>query len=103
MISYLERLALSKIEEAGLPEPIREYTFGKGKWYLDFFWLTPTSRVILSIDYGKNKDGKFIDSIKYSQDMESLNEAVLRGYKVIRVTKTHMINGQMVEWLKRAL
>lgn len=102
MISYLERIAMALISDADIPSPIREYHL-EDRWVCDFIWLMPTCRVMLSIDYGKNKDGKFTDSIKYQQDIEKQNEASLRGYTVIRVSKAHMISGQMVEWLRVAL
>jgi plasmid replication initiation protein len=102
MISYLERIAMALISDADIPPPIREYHL-EDRWVCDFIWITDKALVMLSIDYGKNKDGKFIDSIKYQQDIEKQNEASIRGYTVIRASKAHMISGQMVEWLKKAL
>lgn len=103
-MNYLARLTLRLITDSGLPIPITEHRIDGNKELLcDFLWIGDNHRVMLSIDEGKNLEGKQKDSLKLKSDIEKLNEASLLGFTVIRVTKAHMISGQMVNWIKRAL
>ena len=119
--SYLERIASALIKEAGLPEPIREFRFHPvRRWRCDFVWIIgddfnskfdsfdsihKPKKIILEIEGGiwLGNKGRHCNPAGYQKDLEKCNEAALLGFTVIRVTKAHMISGQMVEWLRRAL
>jgi hypothetical protein len=108
--SYLERITEQLIKDAGLPEPIREFKFCEDRqWRSDFVWLLPPDRlplkgVILEVEGGifMKKSGHNT-GVAITRDIEKGNEAALLGYLVIRSTKYHLITGQTMKWVKRAL
>lgn len=108
--SYLERITESLIVEAHLPTPIREFRFTEERrWRCDFVWMLPPERlplkgVILEIEGGiwLKKSGHS-SGAGVSRDIEKYNEAALMGFIVLRATKYHLISGQAMEWVKRAL
>lgn len=101
--SYLEKIALAMIEEAGLPVPEREFQFCEGrKFRFDFVWKD--IMLALEVDGGVfMKVSGHTSGRGVTSNIEKMNEATLAGYTVIRATKAHMISGQMIEWLKRAM
>jgi hypothetical protein len=101
--SYLEKIALAMIEEAGLPMPEREVKFCEHrKFRFDFCW--PDIKLALEVDGGVfMKVSGHTSGVGVTANIEKMNEATLAGYQVIRATKAHMISGQMIEWLKRAM
>ena len=117
--SYLERIALALIEDAGLPKPIEEYRFcPERKWRADFVWLfnnqlykvdplldkvTRYKGVILEINGAVWTKGKHTYGKQLLDEYEKLNNASLDGWILIQVGNYHMKTGQMIEWLKRAL
>lgn len=120
--SYLERIALALIKDAGLPEPIREYRFHPDRrWRADFVWLISKQKFVFNGDQATLQHEKQIKvmlevdggtwMIKgghttgqgFQNNCDKLNEAALMGFTVLRVTRTHIQSGQMIEWLKRAL
>ena len=107
--SYLERITELLIKEAGLPEPIREFRFCEGRrWRCDFVWIFPPERfplkgVILEIEGGIFSKSRHTSGKGFTADAEKYNEAALMGFIVLRVTKYHLITGQAMKWVKRAL
>lgn len=101
--SYLERIALILIKEAKLPEPILEYKLCEDrKWKADFVWLTP-HKILLEVEGGIWAQGRHVRPEGFTKDCEKYNTAALLGFIVLRVTKLHLTNGKMIEWVKRAL
>ena len=111
--SYLERITDALILEARLPLPITEYRFCEERgWKSDYVWLNPgwtqandaIRGVILEIEGGVfMKKSRHTSGKGFTADCEKYNEATLLGFKVLRVTKYHLISGHAMEWVKRAL
>lgn len=100
--SYLERIALQLIKDAGLPEPIQEFKFCEGRgWRFDFCW--PSQSVAIEVDGAIWTKGRHTYGKGYIEDCNKFNEAVLDGWIVLRVTKYHLVSGEAIVWLKRAL
>lgn len=101
--SYLEKLAMMLIDEAGLPKPIREYRFcPERKWRCDFCWID--QKVVCEVEGGIWSKGRHSrGGFGFLADCEKYNELALRGFLLIRATKEHLVSGKAVEWLKRAL
>lgn len=103
--SYLERITAAILKDAGIPTPIREFRFCEARrWRGDFVWVIGNKKVMLEVEGGTfMKNSGHASGTGIQRDIEKGNEAALLGYTVIRATKLHIINGQMLEWIKRAL
>lgn len=103
--SYLERITEALIKDAGLPTPIREFRLCEDrKWRGDFVWaLTDDRKVLLEVEGAVWSNGRHTRGSGFIKDCEKYNECAIRGFTVIRVTAEHVKNGQMIEWVKRAL
>lgn len=101
--SYLERITATIIENECLPMPVEEFRFcEQRRWRFDFCW--PDKKVALEVEGAVwSKNGRHTSGKGYTADCEKYNFAILDGWKLIRVTKLHIINGQMIAWLKKAL
>ena len=70
-------------------------------WRFDFAW--PVKHWAVEVDGGTFSGGRHTRGSGYEADTEKLNEAVLRGWRVLRVTKNQVEDGSAVDWIKRAL
>lgn len=103
--SYLERITDALISEAGIQTPIREFRLTEDRrWKCDYVWITPQVKLILEVEGGVfMKKSRHTSGAGFTADCEKYNEAALLGFIVLRVTKYHLISGQAMEWVKRAL
>lgn len=103
--SYLERIMAALIKDATLPAPIREFRLcDDRKWRGDFVWVLPDDKkVLVEVEGGVWSNGRHSRGIGFISDCEKYNEAALRGFVVLRVTKEHIENGKAIEWITRAL
>ena len=87
--SRLEVLALQYMEEAGLPEPVREYEGIEGRRYrFDFCW--PDQGIAMEI-HGATYTGKGHTGGKgFESDRRKMNLANLEGWVVFEFTDEHM-------------
>jgi very-short-patch-repair endonuclease len=101
--SYLERITEGLIKQEGIREPIREFRFTEERrWRCDFVWVP--EKVILEVEGGTwMKKGGHTTGTGFQNNCEKYNEATLLGFKVLRVTKIHLISGQAMKWVKQAL
>lgn len=82
--AYLDLLA-PQLKGLGLPLPIPEYRFHPTrKWRFDFSW--PDHLVALEVDGGLFIQGGHTRGAGHWRDMDRQNEAVLLGWRVLRVT-----------------
>jgi hypothetical protein len=106
-MSALEDMLLFQIQVAKLPEPIREYTFHpQRRWRLDFAWPSPDRMVALEVEGGTQngtRKSRHTTGKGYEGDCEKYNEAVLLGWKVIRVTSAMVRDGRALAIIERAL
>ncbi len=102
--SYLERITDALIVEANLPIPISEFRLCEHRrWKCDYVWITSERKVILEIEGGVWNGGRHVSGKGFTADCEKYNEAALMGFIVLRATKFHLINGQAIAWVKKAL
>lgn len=84
----------------------REFRFHpKRKWRFDF--SIPGFRRIAVECEGATRWGNHLGRHQTAKgmtsDCEKYNEALLLGWKVLRVTKEQIKSGQAIEWIKRLL
>lgn len=89
---------------AHLPEPVPEYIFHEQrKWRFDFAW--PDHRLSIEVEGGAFMKGgsRHTRGAGFRKDVEKYAEAVILGWRVLRVLPEHIENGQALTWAERAL
>lgn len=92
---------LQQLRAAGLDVfMVRELVFHPTrKWRFDLAW-EPT-KVAVEIDGGTYTGGRHTRGKGYENDCEKLNEALVLGWRVLRVTSHHIGTGQALQWIER--
>jgi very-short-patch-repair endonuclease len=91
-----------QIKAEGLPTPEREFRFHETRrWRFDFAW--PDRKLAVEVDGGVWTRGRHTRGAGFERDCEKLNEAVLLGWRVLRVTPGMVKLGEAVRVLKVAL
>lgn len=101
--SELETAMLLHLHVNDLPPPEQEHKFHpRRKWRFDFAW--PGEMLALEVEGGIYMDKSGHNTAAgITRDCEKYNEAVLLGWKVIRVTSDHIADGSAIDWIRRAL
>jgi very-short-patch-repair endonuclease len=80
----------------------REYRFAKDRrWRFDFCW--PDSMLALEVEGGIWTGGRHTRGSGYIADIEKYNRATSEGWRVFRVTGSHIKSGEAVAWVREAL
>lgn len=83
-----------QIVEAGLPEPVREYTFHPTRnWRLDLAWIGPAMAVEVDGSVHRTKQ-------RFAADIEKHNQLMLLDWAYIRVTPEMVRSGEALRWVK---
>lgn len=86
---------------AGL-EGEREYRFAPPRrWRFDFAW--PSVMVALEVEGGTRNGGRHVRGAGYENDCEKYNEAVIMGWRVLRVTSSQVTSGQALRWVQQVM
>ena len=100
--SDLEATMALHIRANELPEPEREYRFAPPRrWRFDFAW--PAAMLALEVEGGVWSTGGHTSGKGFTDDCEKMNEALIRGWRVLRVTGQQVKSGAAVDWLRRAM
>lgn len=100
--SDLEETLAMYMRAVGIPEPLREYRFDpKRRWRADFAW--PELMLLVEVEGGHWTNGRHTRGAGFEADCEKYNEAALFGWRVLRVTGTHIKSGEALAWIVRAL
>lgn len=101
--SALEETLLLQIRASGLPDPVREMRIVElRRWRADFAW--PEKMLMVECEGGHWAGGRHSrGGTAFDNDAEKYNEAALLGWRVLRVTSTHIKSGEALEWIRRAL
>jgi very-short-patch-repair endonuclease len=86
----------------GLPAPVREHRFhATRKWRFDFAWVE--QRIALEIEGGLFVRGGHVRGAHYEEDCEKYAEALVLGWRVLRVSPRQLKQGWAARWLCRLL
>ncbi len=98
----LERILRWHLKAAGLDDGLEEQVRFDPvrRWRFDFAW--PAERLAVEVDGGLWIRGRHSRPIGQRADMEKRNEAVLAGWRVLRVTREHLRSGEALAWVARA-
>lgn len=81
---------------------VREFPFHPvRKWRFDFAW--PVVRVAVEIEGGTFISGAHTRGVHFSSDCEKYAEALLLGWKVLRVDSRMVKDGRALLWVKKLL
>ena len=84
------------LKQEGLPEPHKEYRFHPNrKWRFDYCY--PDKKIAIEIEGGVFSQGRHVRSIGFLGDIDKYNEAVRRGWRLIRVIPTRLCNYEFIE------
>ena len=76
-----------------LPAPVREHRFAPPRrWRFDFAWPAATGGVAVELDGGAYTQGRHTRGAGFEADCEKLNEAAVRGWRVLRFTSGMLTN-----------
>jgi len=86
----------------GLPAPVLELQFAPPRrWRFDLAW--PRWLVAVEVDGATFVGGRHTRGVGYERDCEKLAEAVLAGWRVLRVTPAMVADGRARAYVERAL
>lgn len=98
----LERALAFHIAAAKLPKPTRQHRFHPSRlWRFDFAW--PSHKFAVEVDGGIWIHGGHSRGSGQLADMEKQAEAVILGWRLIRVADRHLRTGQAIDWITRGL
>ena len=88
---------------AGLPKPETEYMFARPerRWRFDYAW--PSLLISAEVDGAVYTQGRHVRGKGFENDMEKLNEALIRGWRVLRFSTGMVNDGRALTVLERAL
>ena len=93
---------LLHITATGLPAPVEELRFHPRRlWRFDLAW--PDRKLACEVDGAVWSGGRHTRGAGFTEDCNKFNEALLLGWRVLRVTSDHVRTGEAVTWIKAAL
>lgn len=100
--SQLELLLATQIEQAGLPEPMRELRFhDTRRWRFDFAW--PDAMLAVEVEGGVWIRGRHNRGRGFVGDCEKYNAATLLGWRVLRYTSSAIEDGTAILEIEEVL
>lgn len=98
----LEDLLLFHIRTVGLPEPVREHRFDRGRrWRFDLAW--PQYMVAAECEGATWVQGRHTSGAGFAADTIKYDEAAILGWCVLRFTRNQIESGLAVTMVERAL
>ena len=85
-----------------LPEPSREYVFAKPRrWRFDFAWWP--QKLAVEVEGGSWIAGRHTRGASFEKDCRKYGEALVAGWRVLRVTPAMIEDGSAIDLIRRAL
>lgn len=101
-MSDLEELLEQQIRCSGLPAPERELIFARPRrWRFDMAW--PALMLAAEVNGGTWIAGRHNRGSSIAADYEKLNEATLRGWRVLQFTADMVRDGRAVALIERGI
>ena len=95
--SEIEELLALQIEQAGLPEPKREYHHLRGsKHRLDFCWPDRMCGVEVQGNVHRIRE-------RFEADITKRAQGLLQGWRILEVSGKTIRDGRAIEWIKQFL
>lgn len=102
MPSEIEELLALQIRCAKLPIPDREYRFhATRRWRFDFAFIA--HNLAVEVEGGVWSGGRHTRGAGFEADCEKYAEALLHGWRVLRVTGKQVKSGQALAWIEQLI
>lgn len=89
---------------AGLPKPVGEHRFhSTRKWRFDWAFLDQRLAIEVEGAAFKAGGGRHTRGAGFRKDTEKYAEALILGWRVLRVLPEQIANGQALTWCERIL
>ena len=86
----------------GLPVPVRELHFHPTRrWRVDYAFVD--AKLAVEIEGGVFAGGRHTRGDGFRRDVEKYAEALILGWRVLRVLPEDVSSGRAVNWIQRAL
>lgn len=96
------RAFLALCARAGLPAPVRELRFARGRrWRFDFAWKP--ERLALEVEGGVWTEGRHTRGSGFLRDMEKYNRAAADGWRLIRCTPDTLLTPATLQLVRACL
>lgn len=98
-----------QVKAARLPEPLREHRFhATRRWRFDVAWPQRTaspwvSALAVEVEGGVYVKGAHTRGAHFESDCEKYAEALIHGWRVLRVTPRHIRDGRALQWIETLL
>lgn len=92
---------LLQIRAAGLSMPVEEHRFCKRRWRFDLAWVD--RKLAVEIEGGVYSHGRHTRGKGFTRDCAKYNEAVILGWRVLRVTTGMVNDGTALGYIERLL
>lgn len=107
MPSEIEELLALQIRCAKLPTPDREYRFHPTRrWRFDFAWPDigfDGYYFAVEVEGGTWNGGRHTRGAGFESDCEKCAEALILGWRVLRVTGKQIKSGQAIAWIEQVI
>ncbi len=101
-MSELVDTLLWQLGAAGVRTPETELVFAPPRRFrFDLAW--PDWQIACEVDGGSWVGGRHTSGAGFEKDCEKMNEAVIRGWRILRCTGNQVETGQCLGWVERAL
>jgi len=91
-----------QIRAVGLPRPVEEFKFHPTrKWRFDLAW--PDRKLAIEIEGGTWSHGRHTRGKGFAMDCIKYNEAVILGWRLLRVTTDMVNDGTALTYIERLL
>lgn len=101
-MSYLEMVLQQEIIDAKLPRPTTEFRFHpKRRWRFDLAW--PELMCAVEIEGGVWIQGRHNRGSGFIADCEKYNEAILLGWRVLRVPGGWVEDGSAMGYVRKLI
>ena len=80
---------------------VREYRFDEVRQFRADFFIQPN--ILVEVEGGTWKNGRHNRGKGMEDDAVKYNTAVLRGYRLLRFTTNHVLNGYAIDTVREAL
>lgn len=86
----------------GMVLPVAEYRFAPPRrWRFDFAWTGEDVKLAVEVDGGGWNNGRHSRGLGMRNDCEKFAEAMIRGWRVLRVMPEHVRSGQAADWVQK--
>jgi len=101
-MSEAEDALLQEIRWLKLPPPVRELRFHPTRgWRFDLAW--PDRLLAVEVEGGAFVGGRHTQGRAFEADCEKYDEAILMGWRVIRVTPRMIRDGKAIHYIQSLL